>query len=518
MSWNYDKSLERIEAHLDSMGTIDVEPLAREADLEALLSETRCREIFGAHVYFDVPNFAELATSAAGDEAALKRLAQAVHVYEREVCRIVESTDLFDGVRVHFQGAKLHALLYRPYDAVELATRAVLLQLVLRDFMANVFNPTFPKLANFRGTGGADLGDVIGTRNGMSGDRELLFLGAPANYAAKIVGHPSTLSITELLYESLPKDLQAYCAVTEREGPDGTPVYELTALTGEELTDLCEEYGIDWNQDASAERVAEDKAAVPLSEIRVEDAEVKIDLDSLSIRRNKLVAAASIFADVSGFTKYVDSAETDDEKQEALRAFHGIRREMSRVVRHDYDGLRIQYQGDRLQGLFHMPAGKDAAIVTKSVEAAVGLQSSMRLTLPKHLPEVAHLALAIGIDIGPTFVSKLGTRGRRDRISIGAAVEQAALCEERHDGGIIALTPRAYDLLPDELQEFFTEDEATGDFVARDLTAEKFERALQKSMYGRGPVYVKTGAAGATVARAQAEESRAVHPARSWAT
>jgi hypothetical protein len=38
---------------------------------------------------------------------------QGVHLYQREVARIVERAELFDGVRVHFQGARLHALFYR---------------------------------------------------------------------------------------------------------------------------------------------------------------------------------------------------------------------------------------------------------------------------------------------------------------------------------------------------------------------------------------------------------------------
>ncbi len=58
MSWDYNISKDRIQRHLDSMGPINIEKLVRDADLETLLSETECREIFGAHVYVNVPNFA----------------------------------------------------------------------------------------------------------------------------------------------------------------------------------------------------------------------------------------------------------------------------------------------------------------------------------------------------------------------------------------------------------------------------------------------------------------------------
>lgn len=517
MSWNYDRSSERIQKHLENMGEIEVEPLSRDADLEALLTETTCREIRGAHVYVDVPNFAALVTAAAGQEKPLKRLVQAVHVYQREVARIVERNEMFDGYHVHFQGTRLHALFFRPYQDDDLAAKAVLLQIVLQRFVCDVFNPAFPNVGDFIVTGGAALGDVIGTKNGMPRERELLFLGAPANYAAKVLGRRGTLTITDSVYETLPESLQRVCAATDRVGPDGAPLYELTAVTDYELAELCEEFDIDWDVEESAERVEDDIEATPLSEIDVEDARVKIDLDTLSVHKNKLVEAASIFADVDGFTRYIDGAETDDEKEEALRVFHAIRREISRVVRRDYDGIHVQFQGDRLQGLFHMPAGELSAIVTNAVEAAVGLQSSMQKTLPLHLPAVKDLALAIGIDVGPTLASKLGTRGMRDRICIGEPVEGAAAVQERHDGGVIALTAKAYDALPTELQRYFAKDERTGDWIARDLTIEKLERAARAAIYGAGSVGVGSGAAGAFVS-STVGVGRATNPARSYAS
>src|SRR6266496_1071344 len=113
MSWNKKRSLGRIQEHLDNMGEIEVKKLTREADLEHLLSETVCREIYGAHVYVQVPNFARLASDGLYAEDDYKRLIQGVHIYQREVTHIVEG---LGGTLVHFQGPKLHALFYRPID------------------------------------------------------------------------------------------------------------------------------------------------------------------------------------------------------------------------------------------------------------------------------------------------------------------------------------------------------------------------------------------------------------------
>jgi hypothetical protein len=56
MSWNYDRSKARVKKHAESIGPITVEKLKRDADLEALLSETNCRQIFGAHFYLNIGN------------------------------------------------------------------------------------------------------------------------------------------------------------------------------------------------------------------------------------------------------------------------------------------------------------------------------------------------------------------------------------------------------------------------------------------------------------------------------
>src|SRR5262249_10370513 len=162
--------VDRIESHLQSLGEIEIEKLVRDADLDSLLTETCCREIYGAHVYVDISNFAELASYNPVEGDDYKRLIQAVHLYQREVTRIVEGRGIFDGLRVHFQGPKLHAVFYRPIDDSEaIAVKSVLLQLVLRDFTKSVFNPSFPYFDNFHIASGADIGTVVGTRNGMKG-------------------------------------------------------------------------------------------------------------------------------------------------------------------------------------------------------------------------------------------------------------------------------------------------------------------------------------------------------------
>lgn len=517
MSWEYQRSKERIEKHLDGMGEIKVEKLVREADLQTLLSETNCREIYGAHVYLPVTNFAHLASNGLYAQDDYKRLIRAVHIYQREVAHIVEDGVIFDGLRVHFQGPKLHALLYRPIDDAEtLAARAVLLQLVLKDFVSAVFNPAFPDYDPFAVAGGADLGSVIGTRNGARGDRELLFLGRPANHAAKIISSAGRLRLTADLYDCLPDDVQDICAAVDGE----EHIYQVERVGQTRLDELLDAHGIAWDRDASAKRVDEDRRRFPLKDIAYSAADVKIKLDDLSIRNSKRVLGASLFADVTGFTAYIDAAEDDDERHEALRVFHAIRKEMAAVIKGDFDGVRVQYQGDRAQGLFHLPKDDDTAIATTVVEAAVGLQSSMERTLKECLPAASDLRLAVGVDMDTTLASKLGTHGQRDRICLGDPVECAAANEERIGGGQIGLSKRVYDALPDRLRSYFSYDSAARCYVATDLTTNKVELAAKAlGVYGVGKsVFVRSSQGGVVVGATEVAGARAISPSRPYAS
>jgi len=511
MSWSYDESLERIGKHLDNMGEIEIEKLVREADLETLLTETCCREIHGAHVYVDVSNFARIATESVTDTNEYKRFIQGIHIYQREVSRIVET--IFGGLRVHFQGSKLHALFYRPIDDTQaLATKALLLLLVLKDFVNSVFNPSYPLLGDFSIAGGVDVGNSIGTRNGRRNDRELLFLGACANYAAKIISSAGRLRVSKAVYDALPEDLQDLCKQTEDD-----EVYQVEAVSQSRLDEILENNNLDWDREKSQERVDDDKRAHPLKDIEYSSAHELIDLDALSIWKNKRVLAASIFGDITGFTAYIDGAGTNDEKRTALRVLHAIRKEMATVVAVDFNGLRVQFQGDRVQGLYHMPKDEEGKIATEAVEAAIGLQSSMEKTIKEKLSDAEELHLAVGVDIDTTLVSKLGTRAHRDRICLGTAVDNAAKTEEKSSGGQIGISKRIYEALPERLSKHFSYNGSIGCYVAEGLTADKVERAAKAAAAAGAAAFITSNKSGVTVTDREREGARTIIPGRSYA-
>jgi class 3 adenylate cyclase len=484
MSWDYDKSVKRIRRHLGGMGRNEVRKLTitdgldSAINLKELLRETVCREIFGVHVYVEVTNFAHMVSllkgNAAGTQSNYQQLIQAVHLYQRAVKRLVL---VFGGECVHFQGTKLHALFYLPRQrtghqvfqiGMQLATQALLFELALKEFVQSIFNPAFPVWLDFTIASGTDIGTAIGTRDGIRGDQELLFLGSPANHAAKIISSANRLRLTQWMYATLPDCLQQCC---DKVGQDlyQQDLYQLKPVTGEPLDELLKDFSLPWKRKDLAKQLTAEKRQYSLDKISGSPAEVPMNLDELSIFNVRRVMAASLFADVSGFTDYIDDATSEREKRRALRVFHAIRQELALVIKDDYQGLRIQYQGDRIQGIFHLPPDNKAAIAEKVVSAAIGLQKSMQMSLPACLREMAGLQLKVGIDLGTTLVTRLGTKKERDRICFGEAVERAALCEERSEGRQIGITKRVWNVLPDNLHKRFNYNEKAQCYITSNV-------------------------------------------------
>jgi hypothetical protein len=486
MPWHYQRSMERVQKHLANLDDIEVEPLDREMDLENL-SEKKCRQIYGSHVYVEVRNLSTLVNEMDDDDGR-RRVIQATHCYQREVARIA---DAVGAVRVQFQSARAHLLVYRPIrNATDIAAKAVVAQLVC-DRFSDVFSETFATLPDLHVRSGSDLGDAIGTRNGVQGDRELLFLGAPANHAAKLLATGSDRRVSETMRRSLPEDLAAFV----ENDPEGG--LRLRRPTDAEFTELLQKHAISWSVDESRERLDADRRAFPASKAAISGAEVKIDFDTLSYTNNKFVEGAALYGDVSGFTAYIDGATTIVAQKEALKSFHAVRKEMAKVLVDDFDGIRVQYQGDRVQGFFHMPPDDDARFSEDAVRAAVGLQSSFELILKVLRPDLATTGIAVGVSEGNTIAAKLGEFGHRDRICLGTDVLRAERNEERVDRREIGISQNVRDNLPAELRTFFTWRDSAGCYVATGLDQNVLDLAEGARDLNRGkPVFVRSTGAG----------------------
>jgi class 3 adenylate cyclase len=422
------------------------------------------KRVYGAHIYLDVPNFPDIVGKNLEDGCE-PELLRRLHLHASELTKVCE-TDL-DAPKIHFQGPKLHAVVYRPIDDDDAILRcAFALAAAARRTVEEICNELFDG-DDWAVAAGIDIGDTVATKNNLRGDRELLFLGRAANMAAKIISQG--ILVTEEAAAAAPADLAGHLTET------ASGVYTLD-LPDDELDTLVEDQGWDWTLEGSRARVEEAMEACPPDRVKVSAANGEIDKTKLGLANSKQVTGVSFFADVDGFTAYIDeAAATDEDLVEAIQAYHVIRSEMRYVAVEDYGALRIQYAGDRMQAIAFLPIDDEAAISHTAVEIAAGLHASIEHTLPVVLDDAVR-PLAIGQALGAALISRLGEHGQPDVVCIGPATEAAVRYQQALKGHETGISEDLRDQLPEDLAAEFKWRAAAGCYVATDLTADKLDR------------------------------------------
>ncbi|SFB59081.1 Adenylate cyclase, class 3 [Amycolatopsis marina] len=478
MTWSFEKALERAEDRYKQTSDLEIKDITREIDFDQI-SRTKPRRVTGTHFYVDVTTFNRQLRANASDEG--EGMLRLLHIFAREVSKIVAKD--FDGQKIHFQGPRLHALAYRPTsDESLMATKAVLTCLAIRQMTA-IFNDVLglSETNTWRVAAGLDHGRCIATRNGAGGDQELLFLGSAANHAAKLL-KDSGIRMTAEVYDLLPDDLKA-----EAERSDSDDIYKIT-LTASKIEDLAGQYGWNWKSESTRARLEILAERFPQGTVSSTAVKERIDNASLALSNTKSVSGASIFADVDGFTGYIDSLESiDNNLREAIRLFHVLRGVMRDSATQDFEALRIQYQGDRMQAFAYRPVSNDEAAALEAIRLATALMTVADEVIPTALPELPAHRLAVGLAWGQVLVSKIGEHGKTDVISLGGSTADAASIQQRLDGGQIGINRTIRDLLPAWLQEAFSWSATAQTYVATDISyndladleaSEKPDRAL----------------------------------------
>jgi class 3 adenylate cyclase len=471
MAWNEQRARQRVAKHDFSDFEVNVADLSRERDFHTLGTKD-VRRVQGAHLYADVPNSHEAVADARGDAQKLKKLVRAASVLRRVQGDLLKADDIGS---LQLQAARLHCLIYKPYDdEVERATRAVILAVSLNSYLYDVFNDAFEEVRDFGGAVGIAAGECLVANLGFRGDRELISLGSCANLGAKVINGMDTITITKGVYELLPEALQEHF---EKSGTVvGTATYRASGLRWPKKPCLAKALGVRFDVEQLKKRTEEYRDALPLTDVELSEAHVLIDLDALSERTSKRTSAAVLYADLDGFTRYVQAAERDEDVVSLVRVLHMIRAELHAVVEQDYPGLVLQHQGDRLFAIVHMPPGdRFDKRCANGLAIAIGLQSSMEHVMNAYLQDRKDIHLAVGVDVGTVLVTRLGKKGAREVVCLGPQVTSAEGLQLRSAGREIRISKALYETIDDEtLKRQFVKDDQ-GAYVAIGLTFPKLD-------------------------------------------
>ncbi len=243
----------------------------------------------------------------------------------------------------------------------------------------HVVNDILGDDAGFTIAAGAAFGDTLATRAGSQGDSELLFLGDAANHGAKAIKKSNRLRVTEGLVSALGDELPDL-DLGEADG-----IYQRATLKQSDVEAAVDKYKLSWSLDNSRDRVQSDADSITVDAFTVKKATSDIDKSSLGRSNSKLNDAVTLFGDVDGFTAMVEGASSDTAKANLLRLFQVLRKELRSVCVTDFGTLRVQYQGDRIQGLRHLAHDNAEDRALRSVRLAAGWQSSMEEVIATRL-------------------------------------------------------------------------------------------------------------------------------------
>jgi class 3 adenylate cyclase len=418
MGWKKQEATNRIKDALASCANVSVSDLVRETDLTALPLTTAYR-VTGAHIYVDIVNAAKLLDSDNSEsERAHKRFLRFLHVLQR-----VAHTDVFsqsDAVKVDFQNARLHFIVYRPYGSTKKRiVHAVAVATELARMIENA-GALHEELADPIVSVGIESGVSLAVYNGTRGDRESLFVGRPANRAAKLLGASGVY-----LGEEARKELG--------EGGDVA-----TAMPDDILDELSEEADLPFDQDDLEEawNAELDEAQQAIFEFsRPTPPLSDLALHELTPANSRRLEAAFFIGDLDGFTAFVDTSFETGREDKAVQILHVARKEF-RDVLNDFGGRKVRYVGDAIHGVLAEGFARETdleATTTSAAVCAAAMRSSFEL-IKELEPASADLGLQIGVEVGPVSLTRLGVQGSRSACAAGRAVIQSERLQRRAAG------------------------------------------------------------------------------------
>ncbi len=490
MAWDEDRARARIRefARTVPQGNIVVEDFAQyltesrlikanagiqdSASEDLLLRIPRNRAIMtnGAHVYANLMDFNDVLVDAGREtEASHRRAFEFLHAHYSACDELISEFEL---QRVDFHGSRLHAVVLTPEgqtNEAERVRRAISFAAAFRE-MVDRLGAAYPEFQT-RVRVGIDSGPAVAIDGGKKDEPEPLFIGSPANYAAKLAtGDDEGVFLSSRAKGASRKPVEAFEDISGviLDGPSALRKSFEAAALNEEFVAAGMVAGASARLDSAfgeARKSIDEQRSLTSSaaftfhhkEPPLKDIVFADHPPSRAIR----MPLASVFADIDGFTKYIDNAIATGSVAEAVANLHVLRAEMAAVLRDDFGGRKVRFIGDCVHGLiaegdkFHT---NTMDTIRSAVLAAGGIRSSFELCV-ELLPGIGDLGIAIGIDFGQTPVCRLGLRGVASVRSAASRATCVSEAEQQRCGGTeTALGADAYKEAPAVIREVFAED------------------------------------------------------------
>lgn len=459
-TWSEDSAKERIANRLGEVKSVEIKDYVRDTDLTGLKNGLAYR-VDGVHLYIDILNIDEmLETTSFEGERCHQRTLRFLNNHYRAVRNILLEVD---AIQVDFHNQRLHAVFAKPYDdeAARIHKAVATAQLV-RDVLAEIGANEEDPLPAAKTRVGIDSGQALAVNNGRRSSREPLFLGNPANQAAKRAGGGSAEGI--------------FMTNNAREvvGWDEVKDVDATALTRTQIDESEDEADLELTVDSVVDDWEADLAKNPIGSFqfyRHTPPFQTLELEILTPQNSRRQEFTSVYADIDNFTAYVAERIDDDAKaKQVVKALHVLRSELDAVLHNDFAGKKIRFIGDCLHGVLVEGTAQttdDAETAKNAMLCAAALRSSFKVAL-KELKDAgvdaSDLGLAIGLEHGISSITRLGVKGERIRCCISRAVLASEEEQLSCNGRETAIGETLYKHAPQAFRELFGTKRKRADF------------------------------------------------------
>lgn len=438
--WKKEKAEKRIATRFGEVKTIEIKDYVRDTDLHSL-PRGKAYRVDGVHLYADILNLGDMLQSTETEGTTChKRTLRFLNLHQRAVHRILGAVD---AIKVDFHNQRLHAVIAKPYgDEAARIHRAIAIGQLIIDVLTETGEDGDEHIPPADVRIGIDSGKALAVRNGRRGSTEPLFLGEPANHAAKRAGGGTDTGIY------LSNVARTAIDLDEVDDEDADALDATDIAYSQEEADLpinAETVLRDWRKDLDANPIG----AFSFSGHTPPFAD--LDLEALTPGNSRRNHAISVYADIDGFTAYVAGHIDDDEtSKDVVRVLHVLRSEMDAVLSEDFGGRKIRFVGDCVHGVLAEGTAQTTeteASASTAILCAGGLRSSFTTALDFLEVEgvdIDGLGLAIGFDAGPTAITRLGMKGAMIRCAIGRNVLASEHEQKRCAGDETALGAVAY--------------------------------------------------------------------------
>jgi class 3 adenylate cyclase len=456
MGWNASRSRKRIQEHLKTVPQFDDHITlakhsrsimeARKAGLMSRLPTRRAFVVEGAHLYGQLLDFDKLVADQNNQETvhSHRNVLRFLNMHYRLWDSIVDNDD---ADRVDYHSARLHAVVTSPEGDPRAQTeRAVALAAKLTEATKRIAAAYgFPARIRF----GIDQGKCVAMSTGRDHEKDTLFLGSPANHAAKLAAARDE----EGIYVA-PGAQTAVGSSVLRKSITGDSVFDPRFIV-----EASQRHSFMKLDEAAIRLIAEAKQDPQFIFHRPTPPLSTVKFSELTPANSVRMGMASLFADIVGFTAFVDAAikSGSDGIKRAATAIHVIREELNDVLKEDFEGKRVRFIGDCIQGVLAKGELNDdaGATIQETILCAAGMKDSF-LLCQEIVGGINSLDLAIGIEYGPVPLTRIGLRGEDSvRCAAGRAVVVSEQVQQSLDGGGRKLGPVAEQLANPATRRYF---------------------------------------------------------------